>query len=330
VCIYVDDLLIVGDPAAVTSFKRLLLSEFTMTDFGDAKQFLGFEIHRNRIGKRLLLTQTQYTKDLLERYTFPSLWPNPIPANPKRDLSIRYLPPPDATEIQFMKTIDFHGMIGSLLYLTNTRPDIAAALSPLCRYVKSHRRIHYDAIRQIFAYLLFTQDRQFGLLLSSNSESSTVKLDAFSDANWGTDTETRRSRSGTILRLNGSTISARSNYQNTIALSSNQAELIASNECAKDIMWARQFLTEIGFNQQDATELHCDNMGAIAISTNDTLSKSSRHLDIKLLWLRELIGRNEIRTKYCPTSEMIADILTKPLPRPAFERSNYLKKQENF
>jgi hypothetical protein len=88
VCIYVDDLLIVGDPAAVTSFKRLLLSEFTMTDFGDAKQFLGFEIHRNRIGKRLLLTQTQYTKDLLERYTFPSLWPNPIPANPKRDLSI--------------------------------------------------------------------------------------------------------------------------------------------------------------------------------------------------------------------------------------------------
>ena len=78
VCIYVDDLLIVGSISAVQEFKSLMIAEFKMTDFGSAQSFLGFEIHRNRITRHILLTQSQYTDDLLNRYTFPNLRPCPI------------------------------------------------------------------------------------------------------------------------------------------------------------------------------------------------------------------------------------------------------------
>ncbi len=107
--------------------------------------------------------------------------------------------------------------------------------------------------------------------------------------------------------------------QPTIAQSSTGAELISANDGAKDIVWGRQFLEECHFPQIDPTILGHDNAGSIAISENDTIAKANRHLDVKLLWLRELITNKVIGMKYIKSSEMIADAFTKILPRPKFE-----------
>ena len=324
ICIYVDDILIAGTTDEVDKFKNMMYSEFKMTEIPVADKFIGLEINRNRKTKKIHLSQNQYVKELLEKFNLNDLQPCSIPADPNKSIHTRYLDPPDEKEIAFMKTINFRSMIGGLLWLLNTRMEIAAAVNQLCPYVTSPRKIHYDAICQIFAYLKYTLNENYGTLITSNNESESVILDCFTDANWASDIDTRRSKSGILLRLDGSTIITRSHMQPTIAQSSTGAELISANDGAKDIVWARQFLQECNFPQLHPTILSHDNAGSIAISENDTLAKVNRHLDVKLLWLRELVANNIIGMKYVKSSEMIADALTKILPRPPFERFRQL------
>ena len=134
------------------------------------------------------------------------------------------------------------------------------------------------------------------------------------------DLDTRRSRTGTLMQLNGSTIAFRTCLQPTIAQSSTEAEIQACNEGARDLVWGRNFLKEIGIQQSHPSILFNDNQGALAISDNDMINRRSRHMDIKYLWVRDLQKHGIIGTSYCHTTNMIADILTKPLARPLFER----------
>ena len=323
ICIYVDDLLIMGTPSAVKKFKKEISSRFKMKDLGEAVKFTGFEIYRDRTSHRIYLSQHVYTQDILQKYGFTDITPSRIPADPNVDLSIRFLSPPDDEETVFLKTIDFRGMIGSILYLTKTRPELYAALIPLCQHVGNPRRIHYTAIVKIFAYLAFCikYNGRMGITLGGSviNPSDPLSIIAFSDSNWGKCLDTRRSQFGAILTMNGSAVSVSSGMSKTIAQNTAEAETQSGNESAKDIVAMSQFLMELNVPFL-VPILKIDNQSAKAIAENDTLAKASRHMDIKLLWLRELVARNQLTLEYCPTRDMIADILTKPLPRPAFER----------
>jgi hypothetical protein len=295
-------------------------SHFSMTEKSINPEYIGIEIHRNRQSQTIMLTQIHYLKEIINRYHMHDCTPSSIPARTHVNLSTFHLKPPDEKEISFMKSVDYRGIVAALQWLTNTRPDISAIVSILAHYVSKPRYIHYSALRTIFGYLIKHSD--WGLLFNTNNSSNPdiPLLEMFCDANHAPNPDHRRSTTGTIALLHGSTISFTSKLQPTIAQSSTEAELISHNLGAKQLLTHRQFLSEIGLPQLLPTVLRADNTGAIAISENDTISRDSRHLSIKLLWLRELIASKTLSLAFCPTKDMIADILTKVLSRPLFER----------
>jgi hypothetical protein len=324
---HVDDILLVGTPIPIAHFKSILKKKFKSKDLGDSdtfKKFTGYEIHRSRSNRSILLTQTEYTKEILTKFGYDNCIPASIPAKPGTDLSIRFLAPPSPAEISRCDSVVYSVRIGALLYLTNTRPDLYAALSPLCRYMRSPRDHHFQALDQIFRYLKHCLDiDQFGTVLGGNdspSDPALLQIEAFGDADFANDVDTRRSRFGTILKWGGSTIGVSAGLHPTIDQSTSGAELRTQNESGKDVLWFRQFLTCLGFPPSTPTPMHCDNQASIAIIVNDSLAKLSRYLDIKLLWLRELFKTKQINPVYCRTSDMPADGLTKPLPRVPFQK----------
>ena len=157
-----------------------------------------------------------------------------------------------------------------------------------------------------------------GQVIGGNN-SSPFSIISHCDSNRGKDLDTRRSRYGTVLSINNTPIKISSGLQSTVHQATSHAELDAANAGGRDIIFARQFLDELSIPYSQPL-LKSDNTGAQAIAENDTLAKGSRHLDIKLFWLRELISKNLLTMEHCPSNQMIADILTKNLPRPLFER----------
>jgi hypothetical protein len=294
--IFVDDILITGTKAVINDFKSIISSRFKMKDLGETTKYVGLELHRNRKNHSFFLTQTVYLQTQLTRLGLDHLTPRNTPADVGRDLSTRFLDPPNSNETEYTNSFNYKSKIGVLLYLANnTRPDILAALNPLCSFVTSPRRIHCEGITRIFQYLKGTSN--FGLVLGGSDPSFSLILQTYTDSDWAAALDTRRSRTGSLLQLNGSTIGFHTNLQNIIAQSSTEAELMAMNEGARDLMWGRQFLHELDLTQTKPSTKFQDNQGSIALVENDMITHRTRHMDIKYLWLRDPIKNGEISTQ---------------------------------
>jgi hypothetical protein len=145
-------------------------------------------------------------------------------------------------------------------------------------------------------------------------------LEAYSDADWAGDVVDRKSTSGWIIKLCGGVISWKSSKQTSTALSTVEAEYIAASDCAREIIWTRKLLKNLGFFDQKATPttLKMDNTGAIQLAKNTVLSQRTKHIDIRYHFLRECLKNGEISIERCPSNSMTADALTKALPAPRF------------
>ena len=163
ICIYVDDLLIVGHKEVLLNFKEKFKQEFKCKDPGETKEFISFELHRSRENKSILLTQFEYTKQLFVTYDkwLNTSRPSTIPGTPNINLSIRFLPELSTEESDFINEFPFREMVGSLQYLTNTRPEINAALGQLNSYVSKPRKIHCIELLKNFHILKL----DYGILL---------------------------------------------------------------------------------------------------------------------------------------------------------------------
>ena len=111
-----------------------------------------------------------------------------------------------------------------------------------------------------------------------------------------------------------------SKKQGVVALSSTEAEYIAQTHAAKELIWLRTFLGEVSSKFTQPTTLHCDNQGAIALSKDNKFHARTKHIDIRYHFIREAVEDNKIHMSYIPTDENVADIFTKPLARPKFEK----------
>ena len=145
-------------------------------------------------------------------------------------------------------------------------------------------------------------------------------LRGFADADWAGDVMTRKSTSGYVFQIGTSTISWKSKLQSIVALSSTEAEYVSLSSATHEAVWLRVLLDGMGFKQDNATTIFEDNQGAIALAKNPTHHSRTKHIDIKYHYVREAVSTKEINLEYCPTQDMIADSLTKGLPRPQFEK----------
>jgi hypothetical protein len=209
-----------------------------------------------------------------------------------------------------MEKIPFRSAVGSLMYLvTGTRPDIAVAVGQVSKFCENPGTAHWAAVKRILRYLKGTLD--FGLKCNPTD----LELVGYSDADWAGDLDSRRSTTGYLFQLGGFPISWRSKRQSTVALSTAEAEYMALASACQEVIWLRRLLKGFDIDQSKSTVLFEDNQGCIAMSKNPVHHDRTKHIDIKYHFIRETISNGEVVITYKETENMLADILTKGLPR---------------
>ncbi|KAG9442558.1 hypothetical protein H6P81_018412 [Aristolochia fimbriata] len=187
-------------------------------------------------------------------------------------------------------------MIGSLLYLTTSRPDLCFSVGVCARYQANPKESHLQAVKRILRYVHGTT--QLGIFYSN---SSTVALAGYSDADWAGNSDDRKSTSGGCFYLGTNLVAWYSKKQNSISLSTAEAEYIAAGSCCTQLLWMKQMLADYGF-EQDTLTVFCDNTSAIDISKNPVQHSHTKHIDIRYHFIREL--KSFPRSQKVPEEEL--------------------------
>lgn len=192
-----------------------------------------------------------------------------------------------------------------------TCSDIAQVVAYLARFNANPGPQHWNAVKHLFRYLKGTLE--YKLTYSADGPSDFI---TYTDAAHGDCIDTGRSTSGYVTLLAGGAVGWSSKLQSIVTLSTTEAEYVAAVEAAKEIIWMRNILCEFGYNMDKPSVLHMDNQSAISVSKNPEHHGRMKHLDLRFHWFRDVVNSKLISPSYIPTAEMVADILTKPLPIP--------------
>ncbi|GJU49902.1 hypothetical protein Tco_1219457 [Tanacetum coccineum] len=223
---------------------------------------------------------------------------------------------PNLDEDRGGKLIDpthFRGMVGSLMYLSASRPDIVFVVCMCARYQAKPTDKHLHAIKRIFRYLKGTI--HMGLWYPKDSG---FALKAFADADYAGCQDTRRSTSGSAQFLRDRLVSWSSKKQKSTAISTTEAEYIALSGCCAQVLWMRSQLSDYGL-VLNKIPLYCDNQSAIALCCNSVQHSRSKHIDIRHHFIKEQVERRVVELYFVETKYQLADIFTKALPRERFE-----------
>jgi hypothetical protein len=206
-------------------------------------------------------------------------------------------------------------MVGKTLYIARfTRPDVLLATTILCKYFQKASAAHLEAAKRIIRYLYHTKDEW--LVLGSDS----LVLTAYSDATWGSEPDTRKSRTGTVVLIGSTPVSVYSSLQETTATSSVEAEYQAMSSTTREVMFFRQILKEIGITIEAPTKVLCDNKGAIQLVDSTKHHHRTKHIDIKHHYIRDCVRSGSIIIQYIPTGDQLADYFTKSVGNPQFNK----------
>ncbi|KAF7147957.1 hypothetical protein RHSIM_Rhsim03G0172600 [Rhododendron simsii] len=199
-------------------------------------------------------------------------------------------------------------IVGSLMYLTATRPDIMYSVSLISRYMENPTELHLLVAKRIFRYLQGTW--KFGLFYKKGERSD---LRGFTDSDYAGDQDDRRSTSGYVFMLGSGAVSWSSKKQPIVTLSTTEAEFVAATSCVCQAIWLKKILEELYFKRQGAITIFCDNSSAIKLSKNPVLHGRSKHIDVKFHFLRDHTKDGTIDLIFCKSEDQVADIMTKPL-----------------
>ncbi|GJT76576.1 retrovirus-related pol polyprotein from transposon TNT 1-94 [Tanacetum coccineum] len=284
--IYVDDIIFGStNPKYSKRFEKLMHSRFEMSLMGEMKFFLGLQIHQSPKG--IFINQAKYALEILKKHNMDNCHSigTPLATKPKLDVDLSGEP---------VDQSDYRSKIGSLMYLTSSRPDLVQAVCYCARYQARPTQKHLKEVKRIFKYLKGTIN--MGLWYPKDSG---FKLTAFSDADHAGCLDTRKSTSGGIHFLGDKLVSWMSKKQNCTAMSSAEAEYVALSASCAQVMWMRTQLQDYGFNY-NKIPLYCDSQSAIAISCNPVQHSRTKH--------------THTRTEY-----QLADMFTKALPEDRFK-----------
>ncbi|KAI3739706.1 hypothetical protein L2E82_30117 [Cichorium intybus] len=303
--VYVDDLIVTGTSEdQVVEFKKKMKMVFDMSDLGTLSYYLGIEVQQAK--GDILISQVGYAKKVLQAAGTGDC--NPIKYPMEQRLGITKDEegiPVDAT--------NYRRIIGSLRYLTHRRPDISYSVGVVSRFMESPKESHLKAVKHILRYIKGTVD--YGLVYKKGGDR---KLVGFSDSSYGTDLDDRKGTTGTVFYFSGKIISWSSQKQQTVALSSCEAEFMATTEAACQALWLRSLLKDLTGWKEEIVKLYVDNRSAIALMQNPVFHGRSKHIDTRFNFIRGCVERNEIYVEHISGDEQRADPLTKALPRVKF------------
>ena len=301
ILVYVDDLIFTGSwTSRIEAMMRAMETQFEMTDLGLLHYFLGFEIYQTPRG--IFFSQQKYTRSILERFQMTSCRPIGTPLEPAENVSLHDPSP----QIDLDR---YRNVVGCLVWLSYSRPDICYAVSILSSFSTKPRQQHWNCAMRTLRYIRGTFDH--GVFYR---HSSGCTLFGWCDSDWAGNPDTRRSTTGVVFTLGSGPISWSSKRQPTVALSSTEAEYRAACFAACEAIWLRRLLGELSFPQA-ATTLLCDNQSCIAIAKNPIFHARTKHIEVQYHYVRERVLAGELLLQYVPTAENAADILTKAVPQ---------------
>jgi hypothetical protein len=262
--LYVDDLIITGaDLDEINRVKRELAASFNMKDLGDLHYFLGIEVICTPKG--ILISQRHYALDILFRFGMADFKPISMPL----DKTVKHRP--DSGSV--CDPTRFRRIVGSLIYLTITRPDLSYLVGVISLYMARPTEEHLQSALRILRYVSGTKDR--GLLYQAGTA---VQLAGHTDADWAGNAADSRSTSGYAFTLGSAAIAWSSKKQPTVALSSTEAEYrgVAVTTC--EAIWLKQLLKDLHEKVSDPTVIYSDNLSSILLAKNPVFHTRTKHI----------------------------------------------------
>lgn len=303
--VYVDDIIFGRNEESMSqSFASVMQKEFEMSLLGELTYFLGLQIQQKG---GIFLSQTKYLKQILKKYGMEDAKPVCTPMVTGCSLSENH-------ELATVHQPTYRSMIGSLLYLTGTRRDITDAVGIDGIFQANAKETHLQAVKRIFKYLQGTQN--YGLWYPRDTN---LTLHAYTDEDWAGSVDDRKSTSGGAFFMCSRLVSWFSKKQSLIALSTTEAEYVATASCCTQLLWMMQTFQDFQITCIPPLSILCDNTSAINISKNPVMHSKTKHIPIKYHFLQEQVLEQKVKLEYVPYKEQVADILTKPLPREIFE-----------
>ncbi|KAI4357505.1 hypothetical protein L6164_001448 [Bauhinia variegata] len=294
VCLYVDDLIFTGS-------NSKMIEEF-----------------REAMDDGIFITQRKYANDILKKFKMQNSKPVHTPVEEK-------LKQMRESKGRLVNPTYYKSLIGSMRYLTATRPDIVFGVGLLSKFMEEPHTCHLQGAKRILRYIKGTLNE--GIFYANINF---VNLVGYTDSDWGGDIETRKSISGYVFHLGSGAISWSSKKQPVVALSTTEVEYIAVASCSTQAVWLRRILEVLHQKQDTPTEIFCDNKSAIALCKNLVFHGRSKHIDIRFHKICELVTEEEVVINYCHTEEQVADIFTKPLKFDLFHKLKKLLGMMNF
>jgi hypothetical protein len=309
--VYVDDIILAGTSLSeFARIKGILDSQFKIKDLGSLKYFLGLEVAQSKEG--ITISQRKYCLDLLKDSGFLGSKPAATPLDPAVKLH-------NDSGKPYEDISSYRRLIGRLLYLTNTRPNISFAVQQLSQFLRKPIFAHYNAACRVIRYLKHNPGR--GLLFPRHSE---LQLLGFSDADWAGCIETRRSTTGYCFFLGSSLVSWKAKKQMTVSRSSSEAEYRALSTATCELIWLLYLMKDLNVTCSKPPIIYCDSQSAIHIASNPVFHERTKHLEIDCHLVREKIQQGILRLLPISTDDQLADCLTKALAAPKF--NNFISK----
>jgi transposase InsO family protein len=305
VLVYVDDLLIAGSGHdAVIKLKAYLRECFHMKDLGVLKYFLGIEVARGPDG--LFLNQRKYVLDIISEAGLLGSKPISTPMDQNHQLA-------RSEGELFSEPEKYRRLVGRLVYLTITRPELSYSVHVLAQFMSSPMITHWEAALRVLRYLKGCPGQ--GILLHRQCN---LQIYGFCDSDWAACPLTRRSLTGYFVLLGSSPISWKTKKQPTVSRSSAEAEYRSMATTTCELKWLKSILVCLGVRHDQPMRMYCDSQAALHIAANPVFHERTKHIEMDCHFVRDELKAGTIATSYIRTGDQLADIFTKALGKSQF------------
>ncbi|GJT52260.1 retrovirus-related pol polyprotein from transposon TNT 1-94 [Tanacetum coccineum] len=302
--IYVDDIIFGSTSQNLCDdFAKIIHDEFDMSMMVALNFFLGLQIKKMEDG--IFFNQSKYIKEMLKKFGLEDSKPTKTPMSTEIKLTKDY-------EADSVDSSKYRGMIGSLLYLTASRPDIMFSVCLCARFQENHKTTYLEAVKRIFRYIRGTS--HLGLWYLKGTEIETI---VYADSDHAGDYVDRKSTSGICMFMGCCLTYWFAKKQTALAISTTEAEYVSSGKACQQALWMKQALIDYDICLDDVL-IMCDNKGAIDLSKNPIQHSRTKHIEIRHHFQRDNVQKGNIFIDKVESEDNIADIFTKPLKRKVF------------
>jgi hypothetical protein len=269
---------------------------------GDLHYFLGIEVKREN--SSMTLTQERYAANVLKHSGMEKCKLIDTPLSSLEKLSVE-----SGDKLGLDDTTKYRSIVGALQYLTLTRSDKSVAVNKVCQFLHAPAIVHWSTMKRILRYIGGTINH--GLRIG---KSKSMLVSAFSDADWASCVDDRRSTAGFAVFLGDNLVSWTARKQPILSQSSTEAEYKALANATTEMLWVQKLLTKLGVHHPPKARLWCDNLGATYLSANPIFHSRTKHIEIDFHFVRERVAQKLLEIRFIHTGDQLADGFTKALP----------------